>query len=88
MENQDIRWKQRFEFTIEPAWKAMRDYLECQGFAFKPSPKDTFKTLRNIKSDLEDSLLPYNFDIVSFATLNNPALKEHIMRVGKVIWNK
>ncbi|MDR1779610.1 MAG: nucleotidyltransferase domain-containing protein [Tannerella sp.] len=47
----------------------------------------TFKTLRNIKSDLEDSSLPYNLDVVAFATLSNQALKEHIGRVGKVIWH-
>ena len=34
---------QRFEFTIELAWKVMKDFLEEKGFAFKPSPKDTFR---------------------------------------------
>jgi nucleotidyltransferase substrate binding protein (TIGR01987 family) len=34
---------QRFEFTIELAWKVMKDFLEDRGFAFKPSPKDTFR---------------------------------------------
>ncbi len=34
---------QRFEFTIELAWKVMKDFLEDKGFAFKPSPKDTFR---------------------------------------------
>lgn len=34
---------QRFEFTLELAWKTMKDYLEHQGFDFKPSPKDTFR---------------------------------------------
>lgn len=74
MENQDIRWKQRFqnfekaylslleamlrkdlnelerngliqrfEFTIDLAWKVSKDFLEEKGFAFKPSPKDTFR---------------------------------------------
>jgi nucleotidyltransferase substrate binding protein (TIGR01987 family) len=74
MENQDIRWKQRFqnfekaflslneamlrkdlnelerngliqrfEFTIDLAWKVAKDFLEEKGFTFKPSPKDTFR---------------------------------------------
>lgn len=74
MENQDIRWKQRFqnfekaftrlkeavemkelnelerngliqrfEFTLDLSWKVMKDFLEEKGFAFKPSPKDTFR---------------------------------------------
>lgn len=32
---------QRFELTIDLAWKVLKDYLEEKGFAFKPSPKDT-----------------------------------------------
>jgi len=34
---------QRFEFTIELAWKVLKDYLEHQGFDFKPSPKETIR---------------------------------------------
>ncbi len=34
---------QRFEFTIDLAWKVMKDYLDEKGFIFKPSPKDTFR---------------------------------------------
>lgn len=34
---------QRFEFTLELAWKTTKDFLEEKGFVFKPSPKDTFR---------------------------------------------
>ena len=34
---------QRFEFTIELAWKVMNDFLEDKGFSFKPSPKDVLR---------------------------------------------
>ena len=34
---------QRFEFTIELAWKVMKDFLEEKGFSFNPSPKDTLR---------------------------------------------
>ena len=34
---------QRFEFTIDLAWKVMKDFLEEKGFIFKPSPKDTLR---------------------------------------------
>jgi nucleotidyltransferase substrate binding protein (TIGR01987 family) len=34
---------QRFEFTIDLAWKVMKDFLEDKGFLFKPSPKDTLR---------------------------------------------
>ena len=34
---------QRFEFTLDLAWKTLKDFLEERGFAFKPSPKDTVR---------------------------------------------
>lgn len=34
---------QRFEFTLELAWKTMKDFLEYKGFSFSPFPKDTFR---------------------------------------------
>ena len=34
---------QRFEFTIDLAWKVMKDFLVEKGFDFKPSPKDTLR---------------------------------------------
>ncbi|MFY7998318.1 MAG: nucleotidyltransferase substrate binding protein [Candidatus Kapaibacteriota bacterium] len=33
----------RFEFTLDLAWKTLKDFLEEQGFSFKPSPKDTVR---------------------------------------------
>ena len=46
----------------------------------------TQKTLRKIKSDFEESDLPYRVDLLDFNTLNNIPLKEHIQRVGKPIF--
>jgi nucleotidyltransferase substrate binding protein (TIGR01987 family) len=34
---------QRFEYTIELAWKVLKDYFEFQGFEFKSSPKETIR---------------------------------------------
>ncbi len=34
---------QRFEFTLDLAWKTLKDFLEEQGFSFKPSPKETVR---------------------------------------------
>ena len=34
---------QRFEFTIDLAWKVLKDFLEDKGFSFKPSPKDVLR---------------------------------------------
>jgi len=43
------------------------------------------KTMCRIKSDFEESSLPYNVDIVNMDLLKNTALKEHIDRVGKIL---
>lgn len=52
---------QRFEFTIDIAWKVMKDYLTDNGFQFKPSPKDTYRQAQNAElidfaQDLIDGL--------------------------------
>lgn len=52
---------QRFEFSIDLAWKVMKDYMEHKGFVFKPSPKDTFRYaqqsgLINYAQELIDAL--------------------------------
>jgi len=38
---------QRFEFTIELCWKTLRDYMEDEGFQFKPTPKGTLRQVAN-----------------------------------------
>ncbi|HEY89050.1 MAG TPA: nucleotidyltransferase [Thermoflexia bacterium] len=37
---------QRFEFTLELAWKVLKDFLEEKRFQFKPSPKDTLRLVQ------------------------------------------
>jgi predicted nucleotidyltransferase len=44
------------------------------------------KTLRRIKSDFEESDLPYRVDLLDYNTLNNIALKKQIECVGKLIF--
>jgi predicted nucleotidyltransferase len=44
--------------------------------------------LRQIKSDISDSSLPYKVDLVDFSTLTNKALQEHILRVGKPLYGR
>jgi predicted nucleotidyltransferase len=43
--------------------------------------------LRKIKNDFSDSSLPYNVDLMNFATLTNEELKSHILRVGKPLYS-
>jgi nucleotidyltransferase substrate binding protein (TIGR01987 family) len=34
---------QRFEFTIELCWNTLKDFLQNEGFQFKPTPKETIR---------------------------------------------
>jgi len=44
------------------------------------------KTIMAIKSDLEDSTLPYKVDVINYPTLNHSELKDHIKRVGVLFY--
>lgn len=46
----------------------------------------TKNTLSSLLGEFEDSLLPFFVDIVSYSQITNLELKEHIDRVGKVIY--
>jgi uncharacterized protein len=48
----------------------------------------TFAQLNKIEIQLDDILLPYSFDLSLFQHIENPALIEHIMRVGIVFYQK
>ena len=48
----------------------------------------TSKILGQIRSELEDGLLPYTFDISIFSQLEQADLIEHIRRVGVVFYEK
>ncbi|WP_197540821.1 nucleotidyltransferase substrate binding protein [Clostridium tetani] len=69
-----------FEYIFELAWKTIKGYLELDGFEVK-SPRGTIKTVFQIQ--LIESDLEY---IVDYSHLNHEKLKEHIDRVGKVIF--
>lgn len=47
--------------------------------------KISFDQLNQIRVDLNDLLLPYKIDILDFNKISNQELKEHILRVGKVL---
>lgn len=46
------------------------------------------KDLMKIIDDIEESYIPYLFDISIYNQLNSESLKEHINRVGKVFYKK
>lgn len=46
----------------------------------------TFSMISDIKNKLEDTNLPYFFDVVGYELIKEPKLVEHIDRVGKVVF--
>ncbi len=44
--------------------------------------------LLNIELELDDLLLPWKIDLSLLAHIDNPALLEHIRRVGKVLYQR
>lgn len=49
----------------------------------------THQTVRNISYELnEETNMPYKFDVLNFHTITEPALVEHISRVGQVFYEK
>ena len=48
----------------------------------------TRQDLRNVVNEIDDLLLPYEFDLSLFSQLTNDALIDHIKRVGKTIYEK
>ncbi len=48
----------------------------------------THALLLDLLVELDDLLLPWMIDLSLFASLNHPALQEHIERVGKVFYQR
>ena len=50
------------------------------------APTLTFAELLRIETKLDDLMLPYQMDVSLLAQIDNPQLRSHIDRVGKVLW--
>ncbi|MBL7774612.1 MAG: nucleotidyltransferase domain-containing protein [Saprospiraceae bacterium] len=48
----------------------------------------TFDQLLQLEIELDDLLLPYKIDLSLRHLIDNPALLEHIQRVGKIFYQK
>lgn len=46
----------------------------------------TFEDLSRIETALDDLMLPWSIDISLLSHIDNPALLDHITRVGKAFW--
>ena len=50
------------------------------------APTLTLTELLRIETKLDDLMLPYQMDVSLLAQIDNPQLRNHIDRVGKVLW--
>ncbi|WP_010254825.1 nucleotidyltransferase domain-containing protein [Treponema primitia] len=48
----------------------------------------TYKDLLDLKGDFDESDLPHMVDVSNYRTLENENLKDHIRRVGKVLYER
>ncbi|MEI6521123.1 MAG: nucleotidyltransferase domain-containing protein [bacterium] len=48
----------------------------------------TLKTIYKIENALDDLLLPYKIDLSIYENITNPALTDHINRVGIIFYEK
>lgn len=48
----------------------------------------TYRDLLRLMDELDDLLLPYMIDLSIYAQIDNPALREHIDRVGVVLYQR
>lgn len=86
MTSPDIRWKQRFDNFI-PAFgsleSAMGRYREGSDIdlALITGPFNHSDLLR-LSQKIDDLMLPYKVDLVAIHEIDNPALLDHINRVG------
>lgn len=48
----------------------------------------SYTTLANIMQYIDELDLPYKTDVSTYETIENTELKEHILRVGKIIYRR
>lgn len=47
----------------------------------------TLTVINKLSNEIDDLLLPYSFDLISYSQVNNPELLEHIKRVGIIFYS-
>ncbi len=69
--------------------RAMGNYKPASDIDLTIIGKDIDLSLQaEIELDLDDLMLPYNFDISIYKKITNPEFLDHINRVGKEIYKK
>jgi predicted nucleotidyltransferase len=48
----------------------------------------TFQELLQIETELDDLLLPWMIDLSLYEQIDNPSLRDHIERIGKIFYDR
>ena len=95
LDNEDIE-KIKVIFKTHPAVesvtvfgsRAMGSYKPGSDIDFAIKGQLSISELLQLESELDDLLLPYTIDISLIDRINEPALINHIERVGKIFYNR
>jgi predicted nucleotidyltransferase len=70
--------------------RAKGSYREGSDIDLSLFTNNTFTNddLHKLRLDFDDSSIPYLFDVNIYSYLTNTELKDHIMRVGKTLYEK
>jgi predicted nucleotidyltransferase len=66
--------------------RAKGNYKEASDIDLVLYGKITFPELLRIESELDELLLPWSIDLSIYKQIDNPALREHIQRVGAIFY--
>ena len=78
----------RIDEVIIYGSRAKGNYKEGSDIDLTIKGAITDDDFNKIWHDLDDSYIPYKFDISIYANLTSDSLKEHIDRVGKIFYKR
>jgi len=68
--------------------RALRTYTKGSDVDIALKGNISSSTISSLRSDIDDTTLPYFFDILDYASIKEPKLKEHIDKYGKIFYLK
>jgi predicted nucleotidyltransferase len=66
--------------------RAKGNYKDASDIDLTLYGRVTFPELLRIESELDDLLLPWTIDLSIYEQIDNPALRDHIQRVGNIFY--
>lgn len=78
--------------SVNKVWlfgsRAMGTYKQRSDIDLAIDGHLSFEQMHALALDLDELMLPYEFDILALTDINNPQLTHHILRVGQVIFEQ